>query len=409
MSLPQLQALAQSITDSGSLDHALVVAFLDTVPDHVYFKDRESRFIAVSASMLRCFGGVSPAEVIGKTDFDFFDESHARPAGEDEQAIIRTGAPLIGKIEKEVWPDGRITWAHTCKLNAKLAETYKSLVDASRAAGMAEVATGVLHNVGNVLNSLNISANIIATGLRQAKTDGLVRIGELLHEHAADLGHYLTADPKGRLVPGYIQSLAKHTAEERARLLFEVESLQKNVEHIKEIVAMQQSYATMIGIVEALPADVLMEDALRMNSAALLRHDVKVVRDFQPVPPLLGERGKVLQILINLIRNAKYAADAGKAKKKLITVRVTPGEAGRVRLVVEDNGIGISAENITRIFSHGFTTKPTGHGFGLHSSVLAAKDMKGTLTAHSDGPGHGATFILELPAATAIPAGASVA
>ncbi len=434
MSLPQLQALAQSITDSGSLDHALVVAFLENVPDHVYFKDRESHFIALSASMVRLFGCASVTEVIGKTDFDFFDESHARPAFEDEQSIIRTGAPIIGKIEKEVWPDGRVTWAHTCKLPLRgehgeiigtfgiskdvteskctelaLEKSQRELLGISRLAGMAEVATGVLHNVGNVLNSLNISANIIATGLRQAKTDGLGRIGELLHEHAADLGHYLTADPKGRLVPGYIKSLAKHTTEERARLLFEIESLQQNVEHIKEIVAMQQSYATMVGIVEPLPADSLMEDALRMNSAALLRHDVKVVREFQPVPPFLGERGKVLQILINLIRNAKYAADAGEAKDKLITVRITPGEPGRVRLAVQDNGIGISAENITRIFSHGFTTKPTGHGFGLHSSVLAAKDMKGTLTAHSDGPGLGANFILELPVATAAPSVATVA
>ncbi|MBI2498288.1 MAG: hypothetical protein HYV75_10395, partial [Opitutae bacterium] len=133
--------------------------------------------------------------------------------------------------------------------------------------------------------------------------------------------------------------------------------------------------------------------------AALARHDVRVERDFGPVPPMLAERGKVLQILVNLVSNAKYACDAGLRRDKLITLRVAPGPAGRVRLVVQDNGVGIPDENQTRIFQHGFTTKPKGHGFGLHSSANAAMEMKGTLTVHSDGPGTGATFTLDLPAA----------
>ena len=167
---------------------------------------------------------------------------------------------------------------------------------------------------------------------------------------------------------------------------------------------MQQTYATMVSLVEPLDAATLMEDALRMNSAALVRHDVCVVRDFATVPLVLAERGKVLQILVNLIRNAKYAADDGGRAEKVITLRIAPGSAGMVSVVVQDNGVGIPAENLTLIFQHGFTTKATGHGFGLHSSANAAREMKGTLTARSDGPGTGASFTLELPVAPAAPA-----
>lgn len=410
--------------DARPAAHALIATFLEHVPDHVYFKDRDSRFIALSTSMVQLFRRTTAAEVVGKTDFDFFDEAHARPAFEDEQKIIRTGEPLLDKLEKEVWPDGRVTWVHTSKLplrnehgaiigtfglsrdvtrakemEAALEKSQKELRGVSRMAGMAEVATGVLHNVGNVLNSLNVSTTLIATTLRHAKTDRLAKAADLLHEHAADLGAYLTQDPKGRLVPGFIASLAGHFAEDRARLLQEIGSLQKNVDHIKEIVSMQQTYATMVGVVEPLEAASLLEDAVRMNTAALARHDVRVERDFAAVPPLLAERGKILQILVNLVSNAKYACDAGPRPDKVITLRLAPAPAGRVHLVVQDNGVGIPAENLTRIFQHGFTTKAGGHGFGLHSSANAAREMKGTLTVHSDGPGTGAIFTLELPAA----------
>jgi PAS domain S-box-containing protein len=296
------------------------------------------------------------------------------------------------------------------KAEQQLADTYKNLVEVSRTAGMAEVATGVLHNVGNVLNSLNVSATIVATGLRESKADSLARLSALLHEHSADLATFLTADPKGRRVPEFIASLAKHSTEERDRLLGETLSLQQNVDHIKEIVSMQQAYATMVGIVEPLDPVMLVEDALRMNAGALVRHGLHVQRDFQPAPWVIAEKAKVLQILINLIRNAKYACDDGGGPDKIITLAIEPAPDDRVQIIVRDNGIGIPVENLTRIFAHGFTTRKSGHGFGLHSAANAAKEMKGSLTVRSDGSGFGATFILELPALTedtAIPSGDS--
>lgn len=287
----------------------------------------------------------------------------------------------------------------------ELANTYKNLVSASRMAGMAEVATGVLHNVGNVLNSLNVSATVISTGLKQSKTDSFTKVSAMLRENAADLGQFITQDPKGRLIPGFIESLAVHFTEEQGRLVKEVASLQSNIDHIKDIVTMQQAYATSVHVIESLPGTDLMEDALRMNTSALARHDVSVRREYLPAPNVQVEKTKVLQILINVIRNAKYACDdqhTDAKGQKIITVRVEPGAEGMVRLIVSDNGVGIAPENITRIFGHGFTTRAYGHGFGLHSAAIAAKEMKGSLIAQSGGVGKGATFILELPIALAV-------
>jgi signal transduction histidine kinase len=175
--------------------------------------------------------------------------------------------------------------------------------------------------------------------------------------------------------------------------------MQKNVDHIKEIVSMQQAYATTVAATEPLEPSALMDDALRLNSGALVRHNVRVVRDYQEVPPVLAERGKVLQILVNLIRNAKHACDEGSQPDKVMTLRLEPGATGWVRFIVGDSGVGIPADNLLRIFQHGFTTRVGGHGFGLHSSALAAKEMKGTLIAQSAGRDQGAIFVLELPVA----------
>ena len=281
-----------------------------------------------------------------------------------------------------------------------LAKAHDELVATSRRAGMAEVATGVLHNVGNVLNSLNVSASVIGTGLRQSKTASLEKLAALFTAHQTDLAAFLTADPKGKRLPELLQSLARHATEEQERLLRETASLQENVDHIKQIVTMQQSYATAVSHVETLdPAD-LMEEALRLNGDSLNRHGVRILRAFARVPPVVVEKAAVLQILINLVRNAKDACASGTAAQRIITLGLE-AVPGRVRLSVRDNGSGIRPENLTKIFNHGFTTKATGHGFGLHSAANAAKAMKGSLSVHSEGPDLGATFTLELPAGIA--------
>jgi len=410
-------------------DHDLLRALLDNSPDNIYFKDKQSRFIKCSAGLAAQaiqFGVKSPGGLVGKSDFDLFSEEHARPAFEDEQEIIRTGLPMIGKVEKETWINGRPdTWALTTKMplrnrngdiigtfgitkdiselkhaERRIADVHAQLLEASRVAGMAEIATNVLHNVGNVLNSVNVSADLVSARLRASKVKGLARAVQLMDAHADDLGEFLTSDAKGKLLPGYLRELALALESEHEIMVRELGVLGKSIEHIKEVVAIQQSYAGVSRVVESLRFDELLDDALRMNAEALSRHKVGIVKNLAELPALPLDRHRLLQILVNLISNAKHAMNHTPNPNQYITfgAELADVEAGRVlRITVADNGEGIAPENLIRVFAHGFTTRKNGHGFGLHSCVLAAQEMGGSLTAHSDGPGHGATFTLEVP------------
>ena len=279
---------------------------------------------------------------------------------------------------------------------AEMAEMNKRLLDTSRQAGMAEVATGVLHNVGNVLNSVNVSATLLGDRLRKGKTGSFAKVAALVREQSGDLPGFFARDPRAAKLPDYLEQFAQHLGGEQAAMLGEVENLRKNIEHIKDIVAMQQSYAKVSGVTETLRPAELIEDTLRMNSASFDRHAIEVVTEIADVPPIEVDKHKVLQLLVNFLRNAKHACDdSGRADKRIV-LRV--GRRGdRVFFSVVDNGVGIPPENLRRIFNHGFTTKKDGHGFGLHSGANAATEMGGSVSVHSDGPGLGTTFTLELP------------
>lgn len=273
----------------------------------------------------------------------------------------------------------------------------RQLLENARQAGMAEIATNVLHNVGNVLNSVNVSAELIAGRVRDSEAAGLSRAVKLLDDHASDLGAYLSSDPRGKLLPGYLRQLALALEEERRSVGEELAALTKSIKHIKEIVATQQSYAGASSMVEEMQIRDLIEDALRINAGGINGIDVPIERQFAEVPLLMLDKHRVLLILVNLIGNAHYAMQRVPNPGHRLTLRVGVVNEQTLQVVVSDTGEGIAPEHLTRIFAHGFTTKKDGHGFGLHSCVLAAREMGGTLAAHSDGPGTGATFTLELP------------
>ncbi|MGV8864844.1 MAG: DAHL domain-containing protein [Pseudomonas sp.] len=284
----------------------------------------------------------------------------------------------------------------------ELREAQSELVNTARQAGMAEIATNVLHNVGNVLNSVNISADLVVRKLQSSKTLGLGKAVGLMNEHLDDLGEFLALDQKGKLLPGYLNQLVEAIAAEHQNMTDELRQLCKSVDHIKEIVATQQSYAGASCIEEPLSIPDLLEDALRMNSGALTRHNVGVIRDYVDLPHVMADKHRLLLILVNLISNAKQAMSNISDRDREMTLQVSVDEDAILRISVRDNGEGILPENITRVFAHGFTTHKDGHGFGLHSCALAAIEMSGRLTAHSDGPGKGAFFTLELPLKIAV-------
>ncbi len=279
-----------------------------------------------------------------------------------------------------------------------LARLNKQLVEASRSAGMAEVANSVLHNVGNVLNSVNVSATLVADRLRGSALKDFPAATELLRARAADLGTFLTTDPQGKQLPGFLGLLSRHWAEEQAMLLKETETLNGHVHHIKEVVKRQQALSGLSGLVETASVSDIVTDALAINESSLARDGVHVERYLAEIPMLLLDKVKIEQILVNLVRNAQEALVESGTLDRRIRLR-TEGEAGgQLRIGVEDNGPGIPPDVLARLFTHGFTTKKTGHGFGLHASFIAAREMGGSLNVHSEGRGHGARFTLVLPA-----------
>jgi PAS domain S-box-containing protein len=405
-----------------AFERDLLTMLLDNLPDAIYFKDRDSRFVRFSAAMAQLFNVADADGLKGRSDFDFFTEEHARPAFNDEQEIIRTGQPIIAKLERETHADGRLTWALTTKVpwrdrqgniigtfgvskditsikhaEEEVEKLNRELLVASRQAGMAEVATGVLHNVGNVLNSANVSITLIRDHMRRSHISSLVKLAELLQQHAENLGAFLTTHQKGKLVPEFVIHLAQRLQEEHSVLNREYDQLARNIEHIKEIVAMQQTYARVSDVREKTIVAELVDEALQIQSADLEHHAVQVVRDYSEVPPLTLDKHKVLQILVNLIQNARHALNESQNPQRRLAVGIQMADGAFVRISIADNGVGILPDNLTQIFSHGFTTRKAGHGFGLHSGANAAKEMGGLLTAHSEGPGQGATFTLDLP------------
>jgi signal transduction histidine kinase len=319
--------------------------------------------------------------------------------------LIRSRA-LIDRVNQQLCEVNAGLEQRVVERTEELSVAQGELLAAARQAGMAEIANNVLHNVGNVLNSVNVSAGLVSSKVRESKLQGLVKAVQLLDSHTADLGGFLTADEKGKVLPGYLSKVTGALSAERQDIVDELDKLTKSVDHIKDIVATQQAYSGSVSTVEVAKLSDLFEDALRMNAGALSRHRVGVTCHAEDIPPLLLDKHRLLQILVNLISNAKNAMDGVTNRTGQIDLRaLVVGEdedERRVRISVTDNGCGIAADHLSRIFVHGFTTRKNGHGFGLHSCAIAAKDMGGTLSVSSDGCDKGTTFTLEIPYRTTV-------
>lgn len=285
----------------------------------------------------------------------------------------------------------------------ELQQTQAELVTTARRAGMAEIANNVLHNVGNVLNSINVSANVLRDTLGDFRIDGLARAVGLIRENEDDLPRFIETDPRGKRLVSYLDELAGQLRSEQQHALSDLDRLRLGVEHIIYVVATQQAHAGPSSVVEMVGPQQLVEEALNLSAEAIDGRKVVVVRRYEDVPASALDKQRLVQILVNLIGNASQAMERVPAQARQLTLGIARvrGEHGeRMRITVQDTGEGIAAENITRIFAHGFTTRASGHGFGLHSSALAATEMGGKLTVHSDGPGRGAIFTIDLPIRT---------
>jgi signal transduction histidine kinase len=279
----------------------------------------------------------------------------------------------------------------------ELSSTQTMLVDASRRAGMAEIATGVLHNVGNVLNSVNVSAQLASDKLRGSELSGLRKAVDLLVSQGSDLGSFLTQDQRGEKMLRYLVKISEHLEGEHTALGREIELMEDGIQHIKTIVSKQQDCARSSGVIEKCTPTQLVDEAAQLALTSYSTHEIDFVRDEDVSVEVLVDRHRVLQILVNLLNNAKHALRVLESLKKEIRIGITLSSDECFRIRVSDTGIGIPKENLSKIFIHGFSTKENGHGFGLHDSANAAIAMGGRLSCESVGEGRGAVFTLELP------------
>jgi DNA-binding LacI/PurR family transcriptional regulator/signal transduction histidine kinase len=284
----------------------------------------------------------------------------------------------------------------------QLQEAQRQLVDAAHQAGMAEIAVGALHNVGNLLNSVTISAESAAELLDRSSLGGLHKANELLHGQEGDLAGFFGNDPRAQLLPGYYARIAASLDEEHGRVRASLGELLERTGLIRETIRSLQEYAhnglDMLLREEADLAAVL-DLALEVHAQPLAHDGVQVHREYdREAPRLVLPRAKIVHVLVNLVKNAVDALAQVRPEDRRLTVQVRrAGE--RVRVRIQDSGEGIPPENLGRLFNYGFTTKPGGHGFGLHTCANYVRQMGGTITGESDGPGRGATFTVEFQAA----------
>ena len=285
------------------------------------------------------------------------------------------------------------------KAEAEKEKLYQQLMNASRQAGMADVASSVLHNVGNVLNSINVSTDTLLKTLKKPMVGDVCRIASMFHEHQDNLQEFLTADPKGKQIPSYLGLVAESLSGSHQTIQGELDSLVKKVDHIKQVIMSQQDIARAGNIREPASSEDLMEQALLMALPEPEKYHIHIVREYSPVPTIMTDRHQVLQVLVNLITNAKNAMVEHTDSPRRLTLRigVLSDRHSFARFEVVDSGGGIKPENLSKLFTQGFTTRKAGHGLGLHSAAIVAKNLGGALHAQSAGEGQGATFTLDLP------------
>ncbi|MEO4046342.1 CHASE domain-containing protein [Pseudomonas sp. CAU 1711] len=282
----------------------------------------------------------------------------------------------------------------------RMAHTQRLLQERAHDAGMALLAAGILHNLGNVLNGVTVASAVLRNKLQQSKVSAVGRVAALLQEHVDGLGQFLDNDRQGRALPGFVAQLAEQLESEQRSLLREVEILRNCAEHADAVLASQRNLtAAGTMLVELVAVHRLLDSALEMASASFLSQDILIERDYGHEEVVLTDQHRALQILLNLLKNASQALTKCPAGQARIRVSCRSHENG-VRLEVQDNGVGIAPERIPLLFNQNPTKQANGHGFGLHLSAIWAVELGGRLCCMSEGQGQGASFTLELPAPT---------
>ncbi len=266
-------------------------------------------------------------------------------------------------------------------------ERYRSL---------SEYSSATLHNMGNVLNSVNVTREQLSSRFDGSRISSLFKVRKMLEDHLGEPEFFSTND-KGRQLPKFLIGLANILEKERQAHFKDLLSLERSVELMDNIISAQQARAKQSFKVEQFPLEDLVREAIDINNNRLHENQSGVTTRFEEELMVAVERVKLIHVLINLIKNAIEAINHYPGSSREIRVTTQRSATKQASISITDTGSGILRENLEKLFTHGFTTKTDGHGFGLHHCSKVIGEMKGTITADSDGDGRGATFTVMLP------------
>jgi len=283
------------------------------------------------------------------------------------------------------------------KMLARLTESQDAVVRASRHAGMAEVAANVLHNVGNTLtNSIVLTSDIQST-LRGSRTAGLGKAIDMVKQHESDLPLFLAEDAKGKQLPAYLIKAGDAVVAEHAALVSDVEKLERSLAAVQDIIRAQQSVDGPTEVLQSVDMHDVIYGALAVIEPSFLRHRVRCTCTVPSDIRTMLDRSKFQQVLLNIVTNGVQACKLASEQHRFVHIEAGFADAERIFVEVRDGGMGFDEQRKTKLFTQGYTTREDGHGLGLHYCANAVRQMNGTITASSDGPGLGATFRIELP------------
>jgi len=421
-SYDRARAQLQSMVDALDGEQRKLTSVLESTEDAILSLDARHRLIHINTSARELIGrrtvapmvtGIELTEILpalgGPRWRAHLDEARdhgsvrvevvwSTPEGEHDRelelVITRTGSSHC---------DGYTIYARDVTdrkaHERRIASMHRQLVDLSRRAGMADVATNVLHNAGNVLTSMVLSCERLSSGMSGSMASDLGRALSLLPSRPENIGKFLCEDPKGVNVVPYLRELGDAMVQQGLRNQEDLKGLELGLEHMSQVIWAQQDLARAHAPLETLAVAELVETAVQVTRVKMTESIDFVMEYAEPDLVLVSDRHKVVLILANLLSNARHAVM--QVEKPQVRIRVSRRDEF-LRFEVIDNGVGIPPYQISNIFQRGFTTKSDGHGFGLHSAANDASQLGGRLRVHSDGVGRGSTFVLKIPATATV-------
>jgi len=285
--------------------------------------------------------------------------------------------------------------AELASVRKQLTEAELVLVNQAHEAGVAEMAVGVLHNIGNAITPAKVGTSILLKNLTESPlrnhlATAIAPLKDVLEK--SDL-----AEAEKRRYMSILTLLPDSIKDEYDRTIAEIHKIRDKQEHVESIISLQMKYSHMVGTERKVSLSRMADDAINMLEESLRKRDIHIEKQFGTIPDIRAEESKLLQILVNLIKNAYESMDHITSGRTLWLKTFVDPEQAYVCLAIRDNGVGFEAAAHEKLFAYGYTSKARGSGFGLHCSLTYLKAHQGKITAHSDGVGQGSEFTIYLP------------